>query len=148
MASLISNHALRGGESLPEHIREFFGGAMITITICAPLLFYAFYHGHKEFLRRVDQLFDMLERWMDKQMIRLAKPRAPVLPTFMPAGMKRSISEPALRVMPTDHPLTRRAAASAPTSPPHTPIYMSGELTFSYNPKKKVEVPAPVKEEV
>ena len=142
MISLISNQALRGGESLPEHIRTFFGGAMITITICAPLILFACYHGHKESLRRVDQLFDILERWMT----RMAKPKKPVLPVTMPTTMKRSVSEPILRQFPTEHPLTRprRVVVATPSSsPPHTPIYMSGELTFSYNSKT-----TPVKEEV
>jgi hypothetical protein len=150
MISLLSNQALRGGESLPEHIREFFGGAMLTITICAPLILFACYHGHKAFFQRVDHIVDLAERWMEKQMVRLAKPQKPVLPVTMPATMKRSVSEPILRQFPSDHPLTRRAKVvqTAPTtnkvcSPPHTPIYMSGELTFSYNPKT-----APVKEEV
>ncbi len=144
MISLVGNQSLRGGEHFPEMWRELIGGAMITITIVLPIILLAFYHGREEFFKRVDGVFDRLEFWVEKQIVRRMRSQKPILPTIRStvAQFKRTSSAPQismmeyLSAMSTPSPLSKESVRIN-VSPPRTPVYMtSGELSFSYNPKK------------
>ena len=144
MISLVGNQSLRGGENFPQMWRELIGGLMITITIVIPIILLAFYHGREEFLKCVDGVFDRLEFWVEKQIVRRMRSKKPILPTIRStaAQLKRTSSTPQismveyLSAMSTPSPLSKESF-KINVSPPRTPVYMtSGELSFSYNPKK------------
>lgn len=147
MISLVSNQALRGGEHLSQTWREMIGGAMITLTILIPIVLLAVYHGKDEFLKRVDRVFDRVEFWIEKQIVRRLRDQKPILPTSRPsrsaALLSRSQSAPQISMM------EYLSAISSPSplgkesfrinvSPPRTPVYVSGgELSFKYSAKKE-----------
>jgi len=144
MISLVSNQALRGGEHLSQTWREMIGGAMITLTILIPIILLAVYHGKDEFLKRVDGVFDRVEFWMEKQIVRRLRDQKPILPTSRP-NFPRSQSAPQISMIEYLSTMSSPSSISKDSfrinvSPPRTPVYVSGgDLNFKYNPKKEKE---------
>lgn len=166
MSLLISNQSLRGGEHFPQIWRELIGGAMITATMVIPIFLFAIYYGRDEFFKRVDGIFDRLEYWTEKQIVRRLHNQGPILPTSHPASahMKRSASAPQISIIEylsgvhSSAPLqpgsgqpavaSHRSVISSPTakesfriniSPPLTPVYMTSDVNFNYSPKKETK---------